>query len=135
MFFYLIVQKIRRDHYESLLSHFAKTDGVKPPLYFLPAKLDEWTEKEFGIKNPRVAAKENTEKKDEDLKKDRVDTADGENDDDGEAVIVEIKEGGNEETIRTVKEEKAHTDDKNESEEEKQSQDRQSESESSSEEK
>jgi len=45
------LQTVRRVHYESLLSCFGKTKTT-PVLYFLPAKLDEWSQTTFNIFPP-----------------------------------------------------------------------------------
>jgi hypothetical protein len=79
---------VRQEHYEALLSNFGKTP-VTPVLYFLPAKLDDWTEQEFGIKNPKNLP---AEKAEEETAKVRVVTEGEEDGDDREALIVEIKE-------------------------------------------
>lgn len=44
-------KEIKEKHYYSLLAGFAKTMS-KPEIYFLPAKVDEFTEKVFGIGPP-----------------------------------------------------------------------------------
>lgn len=89
---------MRQEYHESLLSNFGKTP-VFPVLYFLPAKLDDWTEKEFGIKNPRNVQVENAP---EETAKVRVVTEGEDEIDDRDAVIVEIKENDEDDVPREV---------------------------------
>eukprot|EP01126_Amoeba_proteus_P037052 TRINITY_DN3797_c0_g1_i5.p1 TRINITY_DN3797_c0_g1~~TRINITY_DN3797_c0_g1_i5.p1 ORF type:complete len:320 (+),score=97.97 TRINITY_DN3797_c0_g1_i5:1-960(+) len=92
------LKELRRQQQEALLSHFGKTKTT-PQLYFLPAKLDDWTEKEFGIKLPNCGGQEGDHGvTDEDTLKVHVITgADEINADTKETLIVEIKQDENQE--------------------------------------
>lgn len=90
------------------MSNFGKTEGVTPLLYFMPAKLDEWTEQQFGIKNPRAVPEKTEPKKEEvDHRREREEGDGDDGEGDKEAVIVEIKEANEEASRDSAAEEEA----------------------------
>eukprot|EP01125_Pyxidicula_operculata_P002044 TRINITY_DN12005_c0_g1_i1.p1 TRINITY_DN12005_c0_g1~~TRINITY_DN12005_c0_g1_i1.p1 ORF type:complete len:299 (-),score=83.41 TRINITY_DN12005_c0_g1_i1:39-935(-) len=66
--------KWKSDRHETQLSFFLKTNA-KPVIYFMPAVIDQWTEKHLGTKKPEVKPIEvKKEKSDDDRAKDNEDS-------------------------------------------------------------
>lgn len=66
---------MRNERHEWLLTGFLKTESG-PPIYWLPAKRDEWTEKYLGLKEREVRVEEGVEVDEE---KEAEKEAEGEN--------------------------------------------------------